>query len=244
MTPPDPLPTFEDFAPTFPWEQCAEVCAQFRKAAAAQDWNVVLNQDKQLFQAGPWSLFPPQVFPIAPDASGLNEFMEDMPFEPGRHVIVLLQAGAAALGYFEAGEAIRTKALKRYVVRGSGRAQSTHLKTKGKSRYGSRLRLQNAKAILEEVNERLCDWWDEYGVPEFVFYNAPVRLWADLLRAKPIPPFLTEDHVASEDPVPQLRIPLDLPVPTTDVMLRAYRSLSYGRIVHERDSAPTSVVQD
>ena len=38
-------------------------------------------------------------------------------------------------------ELVRHKVFKRYVVRGRGRAQPTHLKSKGKSRYGSRLRL-------------------------------------------------------------------------------------------------------
>ncbi len=237
MPPHDPTdhPSFDELPATFPWEDCGEVCRQFQWAAGDQDLQVDLDPEKGHFTAGDWQLTPPQVFPIDPDYSSLAEYSESLPFEPGRQVLVILQAGAAALGYFDGGEAVRTKALKRYVVRGSGKAQSTHLKTKGKSRYGSRLRLQNAKAILEEINERLGDWWDEHGTPEHLFYNAPVRLWADLCRAKPMPPFLTEDHVASADPVPQLRIPLDLPVPTTDVMLRAYRSLSYGRIVHERD---------
>ncbi len=223
---------FEQLPATFPWEDCAEVCKSFRSIAAEE---CALDSDKGLFRSGDWALAPPLVFPVGPDCNSLGEYLQDLPCEPGRQAVVILQAGAAALGLFEAGEELRTKALKRYVVRGSGRSQSTHLKTKGKSRYGSRLRLQNAKAILEEVNERLCDWWADYGAPEFVFYNAPVRLWSDLCKAKPRPPFLTEDHVASEDSIPQIRIPLDLPVPTTDVMLRAYRSLSYGRIVHERD---------
>ncbi|MDF1837106.1 MAG: hypothetical protein P1V35_04500 [Planctomycetota bacterium] len=232
---PAPDPSFDELPATFPWEDCAEVCRQFQWAAGEQEFPVTLNGEKGHFAAGEWRLTPPQVLPIQPDCAGLGEYLETLPFEPGPQVLVLLQAGAAALGYFDGGEAIRTKALKRYVVRGSGRAQNTHLKTKGKSRYGSRLRLQNAKAILEEINERLCDWWEEHGTPDFVFHNAPVRLWADLCRAKPMPPFLAEDHVASSEPVPQLRIPLDLPVPTTDVMLRVYRSLSYGQIVHERD---------
>ncbi|MBL4771041.1 MAG: hypothetical protein JKY61_07850 [Planctomycetes bacterium] len=227
---PDAAPEFQDLPSTFSWEQCAEVCAQFRRAAEAQGMPCELDRERGAFLSGFWSCTPPLVFPIPEDCLDLPYYVQTLPLEPGRQVLVLLQAGAAALGYFEYGEEIRTKAIKRYVVRGSGKAQSTHLKTKGKSRYGSRLRLQNAKAILEEVNERLVDWWNEHGAPEAVFHNAPVRLWADLCRAKPAPPFLTEDHVASDEPVPQIRIPLDLPVPTTDVMLRTYRSLSHGRI--------------
>lgn len=229
------MPSFHDLPPTFPWQECAHVCAHFRRAAEAEQLECVWDPGKGVFAAGHWSLYPPLVFPVPLDDFSLVTYTRDLPFEPGKHVLLLMQAGAAAFGYFIGGEVVRTKALKRYVVRGKGRAQGTYLKTKGKSRYGSRLRLQNAKAILEEVNERLGDWWQDNGTPEYVFYNAPVRLWAELCQTKPAPPFLAENHVASAAPVPLIRIPLDLPVPTTDVMLRAYRSLSFGRIVHDRD---------
>ena len=191
--------------------------------------------EKDGFRAGEWKWIPPAVFPIG-HAGSIEQYLEDLPGEPGLQVVILLQAGAASLGFFHGGLAERTKSIKRYVVRGTGRSQSTHLKTKGKSRYGSRLRLQNAKALLEETNERLRDGWEELGDPEAVFYNAPVRLWADLCKAKPRPPFLSESHVASRPETPQIRIPLDLPVPTTDLLLRTYRALCHGRVVHERDS--------
>lgn len=218
-----PSPSLPRHSPTtFPWEDCEEICEETLAEARALGLTVTCSEDRRAFILGESRIEPPLVFPIGPLCTSLDHFVENLPVEPGLHVVLLMQAGASSLAVFEGGEVLRTKTFKRYVVRGSGRAQPTHLNAKGKSRYGSRLRLQNARAILEETNEKLHDWWSEFGTPETVFYNAPVRLWADLRSAKPVPPF-TES-------LSLVRIPLDLPKPTTDVLVRAYRSLCYGRI--------------
>jgi len=91
-------------------------------------------------------------------------------------------------------------------VRGNGRAQATHLKTRGKSRYGSRLRLQNWRRLLSETNERLHDLWQQYGVPARVFWSAPVRVWADVLAADPLPPFVREGDELQRLPLQPKRL--------------------------------------
>lgn len=157
----------------------------------------------------------------APDP--LEALLDALPEALPRHLVVLLQAGAASLGCFERGEPVATKSFKRYVVRGNGKAQPTHLKTKGKSRYGARLRLQNARRLRDETVQRLQRLHDEHGEPAAVFVGAPRTLWADLLAARPAPPI---------DPrtTRVVRIPHDLPVPTTEVMLEAYARLQSGRL--------------
>ncbi len=206
---------------TFHWEETREVLAP---RAFEPGW--VVDDRLRWFEreedGAVLRVAPPLVFPIAPGTRSIARYLMALPDEPGMHTVVLLQAGAASLGLFDGGEPIATKSRKRYVVRGSGRAQPTHLKTKGKSRYGSRLRLQNAKQLQEETVETLLDWRDEYGPSDRVYYNAPVRLWAEFLEADPPPPFDKDDE--------PIKIPRDLPRPTTDVMLRAYRSLCYGRV--------------
>lgn len=161
-------------------------------------------------------------------AVGLARYLSELPAQPGLHCLILLQAGAASLGMFREGEALATKTLKRYVVRGKGKAQPGYLAAKGKSRYGSRLRLQNARLLTEEVSGKLRQYWREYGAPGQIFVGAPVRLWPDLWRAKEPPPFSQQE--------PIVRVPRDLPVPTTDVLLRTYKSFCYGRILR-RSSA-------
>ena len=173
------------------------------------------------------------VFPIPADCDSLEQYLEALPVRPGRHFLVLMQAGAVALGLFEGGEERATKSLRKYVVRGRGRAQPLHLQTKGKSRYGSRLRLQNARRLLEETNAKLAAWTSEFGPADRVYYNAPVRLWAGLFAARPAPPF--ERRCA-------LRIPRDLPRPTTEVLRRAYRGLGFGRI-EENGGGPESILR-
>jgi len=202
---------------TFFWEDCAEVLGPLTGEPGLE-----LDEKRRAFVSERLRILPPLVFPIPAGCASLADYLAELPKAPGRHAVVLLQAGAASLGWFEGGEERATKSLRKYVVRGRGRAQPTHLATKGKSRYGSRLRLQNAQRLLEETNEKLREWWEELGPPDELYLSAPVRLWADVFRVEPPPPF-PKDH-------PRIRIPLDLPRPTTEVLRRAYRALEHGRI--------------
>jgi hypothetical protein len=167
----------------------------------------------------------PLLWPPAHEAETAEHWLQRLPAGPGSHVVLLVQAGAIAMGYWEDEELIVHNAFKRYVVRGKGRAQPTHLKTRGKSRYGSRLRLQNFKRQLVELNERLHQWWAEYGCPQQLFLSCPQRIWPELWNVDPQPPF-------DQRPVlPQLRkVPLDVRVPTHEELLRVHRFLGRGRV--------------
>jgi len=171
----------------------------------------------------------PLVAPIPTGCRSVDDYLASVPAVLGRHLVILMQAGAVALGVFDLGEELATKSFKRYVVRGTGRSQPTHLATKGKSRYGSRLRLQNATRLLEETNEKLVEWRREVGDWERIFVSCPVKLWPTLWEVEPAPPFEREREV--------VRIPKDLPRPTTDVLLRTYRGLLWGRVERVRDGA-------
>ncbi len=142
---------------------------------------------------------------------------------PGIHSLLLVQAGATAIGVWEDDEILRHKVIKKYVVRGTGRAQPVHLKTKGKSRYGSRLRLQNAKSQLVETNEKLIDYSSEVGPFERIFYSVPVRTWPELFRTTPLPPFAADDPGLT-------KIPLDVHVPNFEELERVHAWLCRGRI--------------
>jgi len=160
--------------------------------------------------------------PPAPGAR-IDAFAAALPERLARRCVVLLQAGAAALGYWDDDELVRHKAYKRYVVRGNGKAQPLHRKSKGKSRYGSRLRLQNRRRLLTEVNERLRAWWDELGAPEQVFFAVPVRARADWFAADPAPPFARDD-------VRSRRIPVHAHEPDFAELRRVHGLLLRGRL--------------
>lgn len=202
---------------TFHWSVCVE-----RMTALDAEACFVRDGERRAFVSEELSVAPPLVFPLEPGVDSIASYLDLVPGSPPRQTVILMQAGAVSLGIFEGGECVATKSYKRYVVRGKGRAQPTHLAKKGKSRYGSRLRLQNAQRLLVETNEKLGEWEARFGPSDQVFYSCPVRLWPSLFEARPAPPF--------ERDGPLIRIPRDLGRPTTDILMRAYKALCYGRI--------------
>ncbi len=199
---------------SFPW---TDTTAQLRRVLA--ETPLELDAKGRAFIGGGWRVLPPQVVPIR--GRDPETYLHDFPDALGVLIVVLLQAGAASLGLWQDDELVRHKVIKKYVVRGKGRAQSTHLKTKGKSRQGSRLRLQGARSLLREVNVRLACWCAEDGPIDTILYSCPVRLWADLFAATPPPPFGGEEAV---------KIGLGVRVPGFDELLRVRRALLRGAI--------------
>jgi hypothetical protein len=179
---------------------------------------VGLSRDGARFE-----LHPPLVLRSRDDAFDL-EALSRSPAPLGRELVLLFQAGAAALGSWQNDECLHHKVLRKYVVRGKGRAQPTHLRTKGKSRYGSRLRLQNARSLLVELSEKLTDWDRECGGFDAVFYACGVRLWGDLLRCEPPPPFTAGDRRL-------VKIPWHVHEPRFEELERIRWRLTHGRLV-------------
>ncbi|GGF48270.1 hypothetical protein [Echinicola rosea] len=85
--------------------------------------------------------------------------------EETNYVLLIVRSGIAAVGYFENGENIDHKVFRAYMVRKKqGKSQIKHLKTKGKSRAGSRVRLAETMAFFEAINTRLKHYFDVYRV--------------------------------------------------------------------------------
>lgn len=155
----------------------------------ADECELLVAEDRRAFvtRDGEVRVAVPAVQPIADDVTTVDDFLDRLE-EPDQVLLLLIQAGASALGFWECDELIRHKVIKKYVTRGKGRAQPTHLKTKGKSRYGSRLRLQNWKSQLVDTSEKLHEWIDELGPPDVAFYASPVRVWPEFWTCRPAPP--------------------------------------------------------
>jgi len=171
---------------------------------------------------------PPAVQELPPGVETPGAYLEKIDDDLGVRLVLLVQAGAAALGVLDDGELERHKTIRKYMVRGSGRYQGTHLRTKGKSRYGSRLRLRNAISFFEEINERASAWDDELGGFDAVHYSCPVRLWAELTRSRVPPPFEPRDERLR-------RIPMGVRPPSHAELRRIVFELTHGR-VEERDA--------
>ena len=157
------------------------------------------------------------------DGERIGDYVERLTNLDEVQLVLLLQAGAMAFGCWRGEELLQHKAVRKYVVRGNGRSQATHLKTRGKSRYGSRLRLQNWKSLLVETCERLADCEQELGPFERVFYSAPVRVWSDLLETA-APPFARDDARLQ-------RLPLHVHRPDHQELLRVRAAMASGRVV-------------
>ena len=129
-----------------------------------------------------------------PQPELLESYVKRLEPTPPSFVLLLMEAGQAALGVVEEGELIRHKVIRKYMVRKKqGKAQLTHLKTQGKSRYGSRLRLANSIQFFEEINDYLQKW-PEVEEASTTLYRCTPRLWAEVFRSKVPPPFTTEDE--------------------------------------------------
>lgn len=203
----------------FAWPDTLEQLAAFAQVFPA----AVADPKGRAFGADAARLWLPFVLPAAIPAEPIGDYAARLPERLGRHCVLLLQAGAAALGYWDDDELVRHRATRKYVVRGQGRAQPTHLKTRGKSRYGSRLRLQNWHRLLVQANGKLVEWWDELGAPEQVFFAIPVRSRAELWSVEPPPPFARDGSGVR-------RIPLHVHRPDHRELLRVRRWLGHGRL--------------
>ncbi|MCM8540047.1 MAG: hypothetical protein NE328_07200 [Lentisphaeraceae bacterium] len=129
-----------------------------------------------------WRLRLPLFFPSGVDGEPLWHYLENNSFEDLRESwnILLMESGRAALGTYKNGKIVEHKNIRKYMVRkGQGKSQLTHLKTKGKSRYGSRLRLQESEAFFYEVIERLQN--GNCSAAPHIFYHCPATLWPFLM---------------------------------------------------------------
>ncbi len=169
-------------------------------------------------------LLLPAVFEDARPGESAAAYLARASLLPLRHEVVLLQYGAMAMGYWDGDALVRHKAAKRYVVRGNGKAQVTHQRTKGKSRYGSRLRLQNWQLLLNDVTDRLVGWHEELPEPELIFFAMTPRAASALWSVDPPPPFSRDDSRVR-------RVPRHVHVPCHDELLAVERWLSTGELL-------------
>lgn len=106
--------------------------------------------------------------------------------------LVLVRAGQAAVGYFHQGQLIDHKVIRAYMVRQKqGKSQFKYLKTKGKSRAGSRIRLAETFLFFNEINERLRAYDAQYPI-DFWGLSIGKTLWPLLFDAEVAPPFTSK----------------------------------------------------
>lgn len=106
--------------------------------------------------------------------------------------LILVRAGQAAVGYFHQGQLIDHKVFRAYMVRQKqGKSQFKYLKTKGKSRAGSRIRLAETLLFFNEINERLRTYDAQYPI-DFWGLSIGKTLWPLFFDAEVAPPFTSK----------------------------------------------------
>jgi hypothetical protein len=125
------------------------------------------------------------------------------------------------LAYFDAGEMLHHKVIKKYMVRGNGRAQVGYLQSRGKSKAGSRVRLANTVSFFEDINEKLREW-EKVDQASRILVSCGEKLRPLWFSSQITPPFDKHD--------PRLtKVPFDVHRPDLEELLRINKSILRGR---------------
>lgn len=210
---------------SFLWYEIDEYLQQ------AQQQSAVLDKERKCFvkknehDEVVFSLIPPLIHRIDTEEN-IEEYRNNLHIEEEIcFAIILIQAGAAALGIWWNDECTHHKVITAYMVRKKqGKSQLTHLNQKGKSRQGSRIRLNNTIRFFENINVKLEEWYEDLEACQRLFYSCTPRLWGELFRSK------IDCPIDKEDPR-WCRIPMDIKVPNFKELQRVAFKTTHGGIL-------------
>lgn len=157
-----------------------------------------------------------------------TDILDEIPEDRANYVLLMIRSGIASVGYFEDGENIDHKVFRAYMVRKKqGVSQIKYLKTKGKSRAGSRVRLAETREFFEGINGRLNDYFKKYHVDR-IGISCPITLIPYLYGSKLPTPFAKDD--------PRIfRIPKHVQHPTFDALMEVNGYLLKGEIKYNAE---------
>jgi len=142
------------------------------------------------------------------------------------YIILLIQSGSCAMGYFENGVNLHHKVFRAYMVRmKQGKSQIKHLKTKGKSRAGSRVRLGETVEFFENINERLQEYFVLHHIDRIAMSCSKILI-TYLFNAKVPTPFTKKDERI-------FKIPRHIHTPIYEVMMDTHKYLLKGEFIYE-----------
>ncbi len=152
----------------------------------------------------------------------------NFPDDKENYVIIMIRSGIASVGYFEDGMPMDHKVFRAYMVRKKqGSSQIKYLKTKGKSRAGSRVRLAESLEFFENINLRLGKYFDE-NIVERIGLSCPITLIPFLYGSKKPPPFNKKDERI-------LKIPKHVQNPIYDSLLAINQYLLKGELKYSEE---------
>lgn len=142
------------------------------------------------------------------------------------YLICIIQSGSAAMAYCEGLQVIEHKVFKAYMVRKKqGKSQIKYLKTKGKSKAGSRVRLGNTVHFFEEITGKLNDWLSYYEIEKIA-----------LSLNKTLYPYLfnKENEVLSKNDERIFKIPKHIEEPSFENLLKIHSYLLKAELIYDK----------
>lgn len=155
----------------------------------------------------------------------LPDAMGDLKPKDDHHLgLVMIRAGIATTGYFHNDVMIDHKVFRAYMIRQKqGKSQIKYLKTKGKSRAGSRLRLGESERFFEEINERLTNYSDEFPIDMWGISCAKTLL-PYFFSSEPAPPF-------AKDQENLISIPFHVQQPDFETLKKMHQKLNQIHVI-------------
>lgn len=162
----------------------------------------------------------PITIPFPKDKGNLDE-QQDV-----NYVILLIQSGSCSMGYFENGLNVDHKVFRAYMVRKKqGKSQVKYLKTKGKSRAGSRVRLGETIEFFESINERLQAYFEDNEINKIAISCSKILI-PYLYNSKVSTPFDKKDFRL-------FKIPMHIHTPIYEIMMDVNKFLLKGELIYE-----------
>ncbi|NLR93596.1 hypothetical protein [Flammeovirga agarivorans] len=145
------------------------------------------------------------------------------------YVICIIQTESASVGLVKNDEIVLHKTFSTYAVRKKqGKSQIKYLKTRGKSKAGSRLRLANTINFFEHINERLTEYFKDNTVEKIAFSCSKILI-PYLYSSKVACPFDKKDERI-------YKVPKHLSNANFEDLQMVHQLLSKGELIIKEDN--------
>ena len=111
-----------------------------------------------------------------------------------------------------------------------GKSQIKYLKTKGKSRAGSRVRLASTVEFFENINERLQEYFKDNEI-DLIAMSCSKTLIPYFFNSKVETPFDKKDERI-------FKVPKHIPLPSYEELMYVQKFLLHGEFVFEEQQRP------
>ncbi|WP_157491220.1 hypothetical protein [Flammeovirga sp. SJP92] len=150
----------------------------------------------------------------------------DLTLNQSVYVICIIQTESASVALVKEGKIVDHKTFSTYAVRKKqGKSQIKYLKTRGKSKAGSRVRLANTLNFFEHINERLESYFKENTIDRIAFSCSKILL-PYLFTSKVKCPFEKKDERI-------YKIPKHIPNANFEDLQQIHKSLSKAELIFE-----------